>query len=283
VEPSDDSAFGSTPKPWQILWDSFLSPRQREPLIEVIHTDTTTLDTLRRVKVFAASLRTVPIVIRDSPGFLLNRLLVPYLNETLELLQDGGDIPSLDRAAADFGMPNGPLASFDEFGIEVGRSLYQAFPERIVPSELLIAIYKSGRLGRKSGSGFYCTQQHAAAGRVDLHVLDMIRERQRTDNRPSEKEIRRRLFLLMLLEATRVLQEAPVENSFVVDSALRNGLGMLRSDCGVFAWADKIGARTLIDWLQPLQPLGKRFEPTQRLLVAARKDATLCESSKAVA
>lgn len=261
----------------------FCHPVSDRPLVEVISTDATTSDTLRRVKAFAASLRTVPIVIRDSPGFLLNRLLVPYLNETLELLQDGADIQSLDRAAADFGMPHGPLVSFDEFGIDVatavGRSLYRAFPERIVPSELLIAMYKSGRLGRKSGSGFYRTQQDAAAGRVDPNVLDMIRQRLRTDSRPSNEEIRRRLFLPMLLEATRVLQESLVDSSLVIDTALRNGLGMTRPDCGIFAWADTIGARTLIDWLQPLQKLGQRFEATGLLLDAAMKNTHIGASA----
>ena len=261
----------------------FCHPVSERPLVEIVHTEATTSDTLRRAKAFAASLRTVPIVIRDSPGFLLNRLLVPYLNETLELLQDGADIPSLDRAAADFGMPHGPLASFDEFGIDVaiavGRSLYRAFPERIVPSELLIAMYKSGRLGRKSGSGFYRTQQDAAAGRVDPHVLDMIRERLRTDNRPSDEEIRRRLFLPMLLEATRVLQESLVNSSLIIDTALRNGLGMVRPDCGIFAWADPIGAKTLIDWLQPLQKLGQRFETTVQLQAAAMKNTRIGASA----
>jgi 3-hydroxyacyl-CoA dehydrogenase len=153
----------------------FCHPVSERLLVEVVYTDTTTSDTLNRAKAFATSLRMAPIVVRDSPGFLLNRLLVPYLNETLELLLDGADIESLDRAAADFGMPQGPLASFDEFGIDVaiavGRSLYQAFPERIVPSELLIAMYKSGRLGRKSGGGFYQTQADARVGRVDPKVL----------------------------------------------------------------------------------------------------------------
>lgn len=251
----------------------FCHPVSERPLVEVIHTDATNPETLRRATAFATAIRMAPIVMGDSPGFLLNRLLVPYLNETLELLLDGADIEAIDRAAADFGMPQGPLASFDEFGIDVaiavGRSLYRAFPERIVPSELLIAMYKSGRLGRKSGGGFYRTQCDARAGRLDPSVLDLIRERRRSDNSLSEDAITRRLFLPVLLEATRTLQESLVVSPLVIDAALRTGLGMRGSGSGIFAWANSIGARTLIEWLQPLQALGKRFEPTQLLLDAA--------------
>jgi 3-hydroxyacyl-CoA dehydrogenase len=261
----------------------FCHPVSERLLVEIVHTDVTTPETLRRATAFATSLRIAPIVIRDSPGFLLNRLLVPYLNESLELLLDGADVESLDRAAADFGMPHGPLALFDEFGIDVaiavGRSLYRAFPERIVPSELLIAMYKSGRLGRKSGNGFYRTQQDATAGRVDPYVLNMICERRRTSSRPSDEEISRRLFLPVLLEATRVLQESLVNSSLVIDTALRNGLGIQGSHCGLFAWADRIGARTLIDWLQPLQKFGQRFETTELLLNAAMKNTHIGDSA----
>jgi 3-hydroxyacyl-CoA dehydrogenase len=278
---------GALQNPGRFCGLHFCHPVSQRPLVEIVYTDATTPETLRRATAFVTSLRMAPIVIRDSPGFLLNRLLVPYLNESLELLLDGAAVESLDRAAADFGMPHGPLALFDEFGIDVaiavGRSLYRAFPERIVPSELLIAMYKSGRLGRKSGSGFYLTQRDATAGRVDPHVLDMIRERLRTDSRPSDEEIRRRLFLPMLLEATRVLQESLVTSSLVIDTALRNGLGMQGTHCGVFAWANRIGTRTLIDWLQPLQKLGQRFEATELLLDAAMRNTRIGDSASAAA
>ena len=256
----------------------FCHPVSERPLVEVIHTDATTSETLRRATAFATSLRIAPIVIRDSPGFLLNRLL-GSVSERIARTSAGRCRRSVTGSCGcRLWNATRPLASFDEFGIDVaiavGRSLYRAFPERIVPSELLIAMYKSGRLGRKSGSGFYRTQQDATAGRVDPHVLDMIRERLRTDNRPSDEEIRQRLFLPMLLEATRVLQESLVNSSLVIDTALRNGLGMHGPNCGMFAWADRIGARTLIDWLQPLQKLGQRFEATELLLDAAMRKLT---------
>lgn len=259
----------------------FCHPVSERPLVEIVSTDATTSDTLNRARAFVTSLTMAPIVVRDSPGFLLNRLLVPYLNETLELLLNGAAIESLNHAAADFGMPQGPLELFDEFGIDVaiavGRSLYYAFPDRIVPSELLIAMYKSGRLGRKSGGGFY------RAGQVDPQVLQMIQERLRSTCRLPEIEIRRRLFLPMLLEATRTLQELLADQPSTIDNVLRTGLGMRRSDCGIFSWANAVGAATIIDWLTPLQSLGKRFEPTELLLDPARGGNNFCASQNAAA
>lgn len=251
----------------------FCHPVSERLLVEVVYTDTTTADTLNRAEAFATSLRMAPIVVRDSPGFLLNRLLVPYLNEALELLLDGADIKSLDRAATDFGMPLGPLALFDEFGMDVaiavGRSLYQAFPERIVPSELLIAMYKSGRLGRKCGGGFYSTQADANACEVDPKVMELIQDRRRSQTSLPDDVVQRRLFLPMLLEATRAVEESLIDCPSTIDAALRNGLGMRRPDCGILSWANAIGAAKLLDCLRPLQTIGQRFEPTQMLLSAA--------------
>ena len=215
------------------------------------------------------------MAVRDSPGFLLNRLLVPYMNEALELLLDGAEIDALDRAAREFGMPLGPLTHFDEFGIDValavGRTLYRAFPDRIVPSELLVAMYKSGRLGRKSGSGFCLTPHDFAVTRLVPDVRTMIYERLRHPLNLRSEEIAHRLFLPMLLEATRVLEESLVESPAMIDTALQLGLGMTSSYRGLFAWADAIGTARIIDLLQPLQPLGKRFEPTRLLLSKAGK------------
>ena len=104
--------------------------------------------------------------------------------------------------------------------------------------------------------------------------MDLIRERRRGENSLSENAITRRLFLPFLLEATRTLQESLVACPLVVDAVLRSGLGMSGSGSGIFAWANSIGARTLVEWLQPLLALGKRFEPTSLLLDAARENSS---------
>lgn len=263
----------------------FCHPVQQRPLVEVIGAESTDPDTLEDAFRFAQALGMTPIVVPDSPGFLLNRLLVPFLNEALELLLDGADVRSLDQAAENFGMPQGPLALFDDFGVDValavGRSLYIAFPDRISPTEMLIAMYKSKRLGRKSGGGFYRTQQDAAAGKVDPEVLQLIRERRRTEHTLSDDYVQQRLFLPMLLEATRILEDELVDNGGIVDKALQDGLGMTAAYSGLFGWADQIGAAALLQWLQPLISMGGRFQPTDLLIQAANEKRPLSVCSAA--
>ncbi|HQX52000.1 MAG TPA: 3-hydroxyacyl-CoA dehydrogenase NAD-binding domain-containing protein [Planctomycetaceae bacterium] len=254
----------------------FCHPVSERPLVEVVGGKSTSRQTLERAFAFATSLGKAPIVVQDSPGFLLNRLLVPYLNEAMELLLEGADVAALDRTAKMFGMPQGPLALFDEFGIDValsvGRSLFWTFPDRIVPSELLIAMYKSGLRGRKSGGGFYLTPEAADTGQLAPRVMELIAARQRANYSFSDEQIQRRLLLPMLLEATRALQESLVVSSTTIDTALRDGLGMTSLYRGLFGWADSIGAATIIDWLRPLEALGKRFESTELLQDAARNN-----------
>ena len=259
----------------------FCHPVHQRPLVEVVETELTGSTTVARVFRYAADLGMSPIIIRDSPGFLLNRLLVPYMNETLELLLQGAEVESLDRAAKSFGMPIPPLSLFDEFGFDVamavGRSLMRAYPDRVVPSELLIAMYKSGRRGRKSGGGFYATAEDAAVGRVDPSVMDLIYERRRSNRTLSHDMIMKRLFLPMLLEATRALEESLVVSPQIIDTALRDGLGMTPRYTGLFAWADVVGSAEILKWLQPLQSLGKRFEPTRLLLNSAKHNLPIGE------
>ncbi|MEO2019356.1 MAG: 3-hydroxyacyl-CoA dehydrogenase NAD-binding domain-containing protein [Fuerstiella sp.] len=259
----------------------FCHPVNERPLVEVIGTDVTSCQTVSRAYRYATDIGMAPIIVRDSPGFLLNRLLVPYMNESLELLLHGADVESLDRAAQSFGMPLRPLSLFDEFGFDVamavGRSLIRAYPDRVAPSELLIAMYKSGRRGRKSGGGFYLTAEDAGRGRVDPSVVELIHKRRHSNVRLSDDIVMRRLILPVLLEATRVLQESLVTSPGIIDTALRDGLGMTPVYTGLFAWANAIGARTIVEWLQTLQPLGKRFEPTELLRNSAKRNSLIGE------
>ena len=245
----------------------FCYPINERPLVEVVGADATTPETLERIQSYARSIGMNPIEVRDRPGFLLNRILVPYMNEALELLLEGADAELLDHVALEFGMPCGPLRHYDEFGIDValavGRLLFWTFPERIVPSELLIAMYKSKRLGRKAGGGFYAD----GSSTLDPQVVEMIHERkQNPTSQFTREQVTRRLFLPMFLEATRAVEESVVQHPAIVDIALRDGLGLTGSGRGIFAWANSIGAATLLEWLQPLRQLGQRFEPTQFLL-----------------
>ena len=256
--------------PGQFCGMHFCHPVNERPLVEVVHTHATTNHTIRRAAAFATSLRLAPILIRDSPGFLLNRLLLPYMNEAVELLLDGAAVEFLDEVALDFGMPVGPFALYDEFGIDValavGRTLYQAYPNRIVPSELIIRMYKSGRLGRKCGQGFYSDPWARSDRQLSPEVRLLVADRWRGGEPPAPDTVRHRLILPMLLEATRAIEEQLVDDPAIIDNLLRDGLGMTQRYPGLFAWARSVGSQRILQWLEPLEHLGERFKPTETIL-----------------
>ena len=238
--------------------------------MEVVGTANTSQETLRRAWTYAGSIGMAPIIVRDGPGFLLNRLLVTYFNEVVELLFDGAAIADLDRAALEFGMPAGPLEQLDEYGVDValavGRTLFWSFPTRIVPSELLIRMFKTGRHGRKSGSGFYLKSPDGLSKHLDPFVVNIITDRQQRIDKPTVEEIRHRMFLPLLVEATRVIEDRFIESAALIDIAFNDGVGMTESFLGLFGWADSIGPARILELLRRFEPLGKRFEPTQLLL-----------------
>jgi 3-hydroxyacyl-CoA dehydrogenase/enoyl-CoA hydratase/3-hydroxybutyryl-CoA epimerase/3-hydroxyacyl-CoA dehydrogenase/enoyl-CoA hydratase/3-hydroxybutyryl-CoA epimerase/enoyl-CoA isomerase len=214
-------------------------------------------------------------VVGDGPGFLVNRLLLPYMNESLELLMSGASIPDVDEAALEFGMPMGPISLFDVVGIDTavhaGRVMYEAFPDRVVASELLMAFYKQGRLGQKSGAGFFAYRGGRGRGEPDPEANKILEKRRREQRTFSEKELTMRLFLPMIVEATRVLEERLVRNVRDVDLGLICGIGFPPSKGGLLFWADTLGAAKIVELLKPYAEIGKRYEPTSMLLAMARE------------
>jgi 3-hydroxyacyl-CoA dehydrogenase len=130
----------------------FFHPVRRRPLVEIIRGPATSQATVSKATALAKRIGKLPIVVDDGPGFLVNRLLLPYLNEALDLLLEGAEIETVENAATRFGMALGPLHLLDEIGLDTafraGMVLYQAFGERIAASPLLVSMVKKGRLGR---------------------------------------------------------------------------------------------------------------------------------------
>lgn len=252
----------------------FCHPVHERPLVEVVGAEATSRETLRRVWSYLGTIGMAPVIVRDGPGFVLNRLLMTYYNEVVELLFDGAELNDLDRAALEFGMPAGPLEQLDEYGVDVAlavaRTLFWSFPSRIVPSELLIRMFKTGRLGRKSGSGFYVDSPDGDGKVLDPFVVDILTDRRQREDQPTFDEIQHRMFLPMLVEATRLIEDRFVESASLIDIVLNDGVGMTGQFRGLFAWADSVGADRILELLHQFEPLGKRFEPTQLLLSRRR-------------
>jgi len=215
-------------------------------------------------------------VVRDCPGFLVNRILFPYLNESLVLLEQGAGPRAIDKAAVDFGMPMGPITLNDLVGLDTslyaGRVVNTAFADRAKTTTILDELVKAGRLGQKSGAGFY---SYAKGSRgADDPAFAAILQRCRTGNRDiDQEEITERLFLPMLVEASRVLTEGIVRDPADVDMGLILGIGFPPFRGGLLRWADSLGMDKVLLNLKRYEPLGPRFHPTEQMrqLAAAGK------------
>ena len=149
----------------------FFNPVRKMPLVEVIRGPQTSDATIATAVGFAKGLGKSPIVVEDGPGFLVNRLLFPYMNEALELLTSGVSIKHVDGAAKAFGMPMGPITLYDVVGLDTalfaGSVMHDAFPDRVLASPLLEAMVKAGRLGQKSKVGFFAYKEKSDKGEPD--------------------------------------------------------------------------------------------------------------------
>ena len=255
----------------------FFNPVHRMPLVEVVRGARTDDITVATLYAFALELGKIPVVTADGPGFLVNRILGPYLNEAGWLLGDGASVEDVDGAAQDFGMPMGPLRLVDEVGVDVsrhaGEALHEALGDRLAPSPVLVALAESGRLGKKGEAGFYRYEDGKEEG-VDEEVWSDLgavvpAERGVVDR----DEIRRRLLVQMINEAARCLEEGIVSTAWEVDLALVMGTGFPPFRGGLLRFADTLHPRRILDRTRALQEKhGPRFEPAPLLERLAQDD-----------
>jgi 3-hydroxyacyl-CoA dehydrogenase/enoyl-CoA hydratase/3-hydroxybutyryl-CoA epimerase/3-hydroxyacyl-CoA dehydrogenase/enoyl-CoA hydratase/3-hydroxybutyryl-CoA epimerase/enoyl-CoA isomerase len=254
----------------------FFNPVDRMQLVEVIRGEQTSDQTVATLVALARRIGKTPIVVRDCPGFLVNRILFPYLNESLLLLQEGASPRAIDKAALAFGMPMGPITLSDVVGLDTslyaGKVINTAFADRTVKTRILDELVAAGRLGQKSGAGFYSYAKGSRGS--DDPALEAILARCRTGQREiSSEEITDRLFLPMLTEASRVLSEGIVRDPGDVDMGLILGIGFPPFRGGILRWADTLGMKTVLEKLARYEQLGPRFQPTEamRKLAASGK------------
>jgi 3-hydroxyacyl-CoA dehydrogenase len=251
----------------------FFNPVRRMMLVEVIRGPATSDATVAAVVAHVKRLGKCPVVVRDSPGFLVNRILMPYLHEAVEMLREGVEPARIDRVARGFGMPMGPIELYDMIGLDTafyaGLVLDDAYGDRIEASPLIPALVKSGRLGRKSGAGFYRYRpeggQRARIDRPDEAVAVLVQPYALPPRPTTDKTILDRLFLPMLLEALLVLDEGIVRDGRDIDLAVIHALGFPPFRGGILAWGDSLGAAEVVRRLEPLADLGPRMAVTPRL------------------
>jgi 3-hydroxyacyl-CoA dehydrogenase/enoyl-CoA hydratase/3-hydroxybutyryl-CoA epimerase/3-hydroxyacyl-CoA dehydrogenase/enoyl-CoA hydratase/3-hydroxybutyryl-CoA epimerase/enoyl-CoA isomerase len=254
----------------------FFNPVDRMQLVEVIRGEQTSDETVVTLVALARKIGKTPIVVRDCPGFLVNRILFPYINESLLLLEEGVSPRTIDKAATAFGMPMGPITLNDLVGLDTslyaGRVINTAFADRAVPSRILDELVAAGRLGQKSGAGFY-SYAKGSKGADDPALTSLLAKCRRPGKGEASPEgITDRLFLPMLTEATRVLAEGIVREPGDVDMGLILGIGFPPFRGGILRWADNQGISTVVEKLKKYESLGARFAPTPMLLkLAAEK------------
>ena len=258
------------------------NPVRKMPLVEIIRGKETSDRAIATAVAYAKHIKKSPIVVQDGPGFLVNRLLLPYMSEAVELLLEGATPKAIDRAATSFGMPMGPIHLYDVVGLDVaahaGGIMLEAFPDRAIASPLVSDLVAAGRLGQKSGCGFYSYNNKKRKPEVDQELLPFVAARRKEERDITEEEITDRLLLPMLLEATRVLDDGIVEDVQNVDLGLIFGIGFPPFRGGLLFWADTLGAKTILEKLKPYEVLGVRYKPTDRLLDMARTDGTFYDN-----
>lgn len=249
----------------------FFNPVRKMPLVEVIRGKETSDVTIERAAAFARQLGKSPVVVNDGPGFLVNRLLLPYMNEAAVLLGEGVSIKAIDKIAKEFGMPMGPIELHDVVGLDVclhaGKVLQEAFSDRVVPTPVVDRLVAAGRLGQKNGKGFFdwAKDKKGRWKKEPSPEADAIVAELATKS-DDPGDLTERLMLPMLVEATRAIEDDIVEEVRDVDLALIMGIGFPPFLGGLFHWADTIGAAAIVEQLKAFQHLGKRYEPTTMLL-----------------
>lgn len=213
------------PHPERVIGLHFFNPVHRMGLIEVITLPETTADVLATAHAFVQRIGKTPVVVKDSPGFVVNRVLMPYLMEAVKLFESGHSPEAIDEAMLDFGMPMGPMRLLDEIGLDValhvGKTLSAAYPDRMATSDLLERMASHGWLGKKSGKGFYLHQGRTTV--VNPDVLALRSGQPLADVHPDG--LQDHLTSMLSDEARRCLKDGVATKASDVDLAMVLGTG----------------------------------------------------------
>ena len=254
----------------------FFNPVHRMPLVEVIRGAKTSDQTVSAIFQFSKQLGKTPIVVKDVPGFLVNRLLMPYLNEATWLLGDGATIPEIDNAMLDFGMPMGPMELIDEIGIDVGEKvghiLNDAFGARTAPAPYNSKIVAAGRLGKKNGKGMYVYDAQGRNKELNAEIYTIMGVTP-NEGKVSKQEIIERCVLPMINEASRCLEEGVVASAAETDLGMIMGTGFPPFRGGLLRYADTLGPKLIVERLKEYQKrFGARYEPAPAMIARAQND-----------
>ncbi len=263
-------------KPERFLGLHFFNPVDKMPLVEVVVTDKTPRETTARAVAYVKNIGKTPLVTKDGPGFLVNRLLVPFLLEAACVFEEGADPEKIDSEIKKFGMPMGPYELLDEIGIDVVSKICPVFEkalgERFKAPQLyykMAADVKDGkkRLGKKSGLGFYVWKDGKRQG-IDRESLQALTGVDLSGQKflQSGDTLSNRMIFPMINEAAAVLAEGIVPSADKVDLGMIFGLGFPPFRGGLCRYADSIGLDKIVKELERFTAVyGQRFKPSDAL------------------
>lgn len=259
------------PHPENFVGMHFFNPVHKMPLVEVIRGDKTSDVAVATIFDLAKKMGKLPVVVKDGPGFLVNRLLVPYLIEAAWLLEDGMAIDVVDRMYKnEFGMPMGPFALMDEVGIDVcikvSKIFHQSLGDRIMIPNVMTKLKETGRLGKKNKKGFYLYDENGKSQGVDEKVYSELGLSQPTNKLQSKEILHRGIFTMISEAALALVEERIVETPEEVDLAMITGTGFPPFRGGLLRFADTVGSQAIADELEVYATqYGPRFKPSTPL------------------
>ena len=250
-------------RPGNVLGMHFFSPVEKMPLLEVIPHAGTAPETIVRAVRFGRKMGKTVIVVADHPGFWVNRILLPYMNEAGLLVQEGTPVDLIDGVMTRFGFPVGPVTLLDEVGLDVaakaGKVMHDKFGDRLEPAGVLARMLEAGRQGRKNGKGFYRYEDGKKQG-VDAGAYQVLGVTPRDDAAPTMVE--QRLVYSMLNEAAMAADEGVVRSPRDGDIGAVFGIGFPAFRGGPLRMIDDLGAARVVGILRGLEAgFGPRFGP----------------------
>jgi 3-hydroxyacyl-CoA dehydrogenase/enoyl-CoA hydratase/3-hydroxybutyryl-CoA epimerase len=228
----------------------FFNPVNKMPLVEIITHEKVDPQTVQTLKKWVLDVKKTPIIVKDGPGFLVNRILAPYLNEAAFLLEEGVSVEALDEAALNFGMPMGPCRLMDEIGLDVcvkvGKIMHDGLGERANPSTLSTKLYDSKLLGKKNGKGFYLYDEKGKSTGKNPEISKIVNVKKKHID---EMTIQMRLFLPMVNEAAYILADKICDKAETIDVGMIYGTGFPPFKGGLLRWADQEGLEQIVERL----------------------------------
>jgi len=288
---------GEVKNPERVIGLHFFNPVSRMKLVEVVVGTETSDDTIARALAFVRQIAKLPVTVRDSPGFLVNRVLFPYLLEAAELFENGTSAQEIDDSLLQWGMPMGPLRLIDEIGVDItvdiANTLEKAYGKRDRASKILREMQSAKLLGRKSGAGFYKYEGKSQTENSEIekwrHISAVIPSKVEGSRGETSKVTQRdpstllrsaqddggekanRLMFLMVNESARCLEEKVVASPEDADYGMILGTGFPIWRGGPLRFAENFGIKKVVEEMEILARTNEKYVPCSLLREHAQK------------